>query len=196
MPWIQNVSMSDVKRGLHFEAGENSMLIQIVDPAYEFPTPLKQFREVHQFEFLDVEADGLTNNGEGEWSDVGEFACTQEQADRLVELLQHAMDNRMNVLVHCHAGVCRSGAVCEVGVMMGFDDTEVFRSPNLLVKHLMMKRLGWTYDTDEKHSTNGYTTPSGIIIPPQTLDWSNDNEKVFTLADARRKYRFNTGEDV
>jgi rhodanese-related sulfurtransferase len=187
MPWIQNVSMSDVKRGLHFEAGENSMLIQIVDPAYEFPAPLKQFKEVHQFEFLDVEATD---------SEFAEFACTQEQADRLVELLQHAMDKRMNVLVHCHAGVCRSGAVCEVGVMMGFNDTEVFRSPNLLVKHLMMKRLGWTYDSDEKHSTNGYTTSSGIIVPPQTLDWSNDNEKVFTLADARRKYRFNTGEDV
>ena len=93
----------------------------------------------------------------------------------------------MNVVVHCHAGVCRSGAVCEVGVMMGFDDTEVFRSPNLLVKHLMMKSLGWTYDEQETHSINGVPLPE---------DWTNDNEKVFTLADARRKYRFNKGEEV
>ena len=178
MPWIQNVGISDIRSGRHFEAGENSMLIQIVDPGYAFPHPLKQFKEVHQFEFLDVEA---TDKG------FDEFACTQAQADQLVVLLQRALDKRMNVVVHCHAGVCRSGAVCEVGIMMGFDDTEVFRSPNLLVKHLMMKRLGWTYNTDEKHSINGV---------PLAEDWTNDNEKVFTLADARRKYRFNTGEDV
>lgn len=178
MPWIQNCSISDIKSARHFEAGENSMLIQIVDPAYEFPTPLKQFKEVHQFEFLDVEDnDGLLH----------EFAIKQAQADRLVELLQHALNKRMNVVVHCHAGVCRSGAVCEVGVMLGFDDTEVFRSPNLMVKHLMMKKLGWTYDSEEVHSINGVPLPE---------DWTNDNEKVFTLADARRKYRFNHGEDV
>ena len=166
-PWIQNVSMSDIKSARHFEAGGNSMLIQIVDPAYEFPTPMKQFKEVHQFEFLDIE-------------EAHEFAVTQEQADRLVQLLQHALENRMHVVVHCHAGVCRSGAVCEVGVMMGFRDTEVFRAPNLLVKHKMMKALGWTYDEQEPHTING---------APVDEDWTNDNEKVFTLADARRKYR-------
>jgi hypothetical protein len=185
MPWIQNVSMSDIKRGLHFDPGVNAMLIQIVDPTYEFPEPLYKFKEVHKFEFLDVEADGLTNDGDGNWSDVSEFAITQEQANELVRLLQHATDNRMNVIVHCHAGVCRSGAVCEVGVMLGFNDTEVFRSPNLLVKHRMMKALGWTYDEDEGHSVNGVPLPE---------DWTNNNEKVFTLADARRKYRENHGD--
>jgi hypothetical protein len=102
----------------------------------------------------------------------------------------------MNVIVHCHAGVCRSGAVCEVGVMLGFNDTEVFRSPNLLVKHRMMRKLGWTYDENEPHTINGVTLPSGIIIPAKTIDWSNDNEKVFTLADARRKYRKNFEDDI
>lgn len=179
-PWIQNVSMSDIKKGYHFEAGINSMLIQIVDPPGDFPAPAKQFREVHQFDFLDIEEDGMTNNGDGKWTDMSEFAVTQEQADKLVELLQHAMANRMNVVVHCHAGVCRSGAVCEVGVMMGFRDTEVFRAPNLLVKHKMMRKLGWTYDENEPHTINGQ---------PVDEDWTNDNEKVFTLADARRKYR-------
>ena len=71
----------------------------------------------------------------------------------------------MNVIVHCHAGVCRSGAVAEIGVMLGFNDTESFRSPNLLVKHKMMKALGWTYDEDEKHSINGETTDWGFVIP-------------------------------
>ena len=186
-PWIQNVAMSDIKRGFHFEAGINSMLIQIMDPPGDFPTPLKQFREVHQFDFLDIEKDGMTNNGDGSWTDMSEFAITDEQAAELVRLLQHALENRMNVVVHCHAGVCRSGAVCEVGVMMGFRDTEVFRSPNLLVKHKMMKVLGWTYDDQEPHTVNGVPLPE---------DWTNDNEKVFTLADARRKYREQYGDNI
>lgn len=141
-PWIQNVARSDIVRGLHIEPGPNAMLIQISDPPGNHPTPKYQFREVHQFDFLDVEIDDEVLEEE--------MRCSQEQANELARLLKHALDNRMNVIVHCHAGVCRSGAVCEVGVMMGFRDTEVFRSPNLLVKHRMMKALGWLYDEQEK----------------------------------------------
>jgi predicted protein tyrosine phosphatase len=156
MPWIQNVSMSDIKTGRHIEAGENSMLIQIVDPAYEFPTPLKQFKETHQFEFLDAERDDKYPD---------ECKVTDEQAEQLVTLLRTALNNRMNVVVHCHAGVCRSGAVAEIGVMMGFSDAEAFRSPNLLVKHKMMKVLGWTYDENEPHTINGVETSWGFVLP-------------------------------
>jgi len=144
--WIQNVSMSDIRQGFHINPGINSMLIQIVDPAYEFPVPEYQFREVHQFEFLDAEQNDRFPD---------ECKITDEQAQELVRLLQHAQEQRMNVIVHCHAGVCRSGAVAEVGVMLGFRDTEAFRSPNLLVKHKMMKALGWTYDEAEPHTING-----------------------------------------
>jgi hypothetical protein len=62
MPWIQNVSMSDIKRGLHFDPGVNAMLIQIVDPAYEFPEPLYKFKEVHKFEFLVFKQIEIKNN--------------------------------------------------------------------------------------------------------------------------------------
>lgn len=146
MPWIQNVSLADIQKGFHFDAGFNSMLIQIVDPDMEFPKPFHQFREVHKFKFLDLEG--------GE--DFGqESLITDDQAMDLAGLLQRALDSRMNVIVHCVAGVCRSGAVAEVGIMMGFNDTEVFRSPNLLVKHKMMKVLGWSYDENEEHTING-----------------------------------------
>ena len=144
--WIQNVALSDIEKGRHIRVGENSMLIQIVDPGMVFPTPLYKFKEVHQFEFLDLERDDMYGE---------EFKITDVQAEQLVKLLQHAQQNHMDVIVHCVAGVCRSGAVCEVGVMMGFQDTEVFRSPNLLVKHKMMRVLGWTYDEQEKHTING-----------------------------------------
>jgi predicted protein tyrosine phosphatase len=146
MPRIQNVALVDIPKGHHIRVSDNSMLIQIVDPAMEFPKPKHQFKEVHQFEFLDLErAD--------KWGE--EFKVTDEQAEKLVNLLQHALDKSMDVVVHCVAGVCRSGAVCEVGVMMGFKDTEDYRSPNLLVKHKMMQALGLTYDENEPHTING-----------------------------------------
>jgi predicted protein tyrosine phosphatase len=155
--WIQNIALSDIKKGFHIDPGLNAMLIQIVDPGYEFPTPLYKFKEVHQFEFLDIE--------EKDFALEESMRCSHEQAQELVRLLQHALEHRMNVIVHCHAGVCRSGAVCEIGVMLGFDDTEVFRSPNLLVKHRMMKALGWAYDENEPHTINGVVLDSGIILP-------------------------------
>jgi predicted protein tyrosine phosphatase len=150
MPWIENVAAADVPMRFHHDAGPNSMLIQIMDPAPTWwPAPAHEFREVHRFEFMDVERDD-------KWPD--EAKITPAQAEEIVRLLKHALENRMNVVVHCMAGLCRSGAVAEVGVMMGFEDTERFRSPNLLVKHSLMKALGWTYDENEKPDLESWRT--------------------------------------
>jgi predicted protein tyrosine phosphatase len=137
--WIENVSKQDVKLGFHMDAGKNSMLIRIQDPATEFGkiACADMFKEVHEFEFLDAE------------DDDGFEDCVKiqdEQAAELVRLLQHALDNSMNVVVHCHAGICRSGAVVEIATMMGFTATERLRIPNMRVKHKMMQVLGWTYE--------------------------------------------------
>ena len=177
MPWIENVAATDITKSFHHDAGPNSMLISICDPAGWRPEAKHQFKERHDFEFLDVE----------ERDEVLEesMRCSHAQAAELVRLLEHALANRMNVVVHCTAGVCRSGAVAEVGVMMGFDDVGNFRSPNLLVKHRMMKALGWTYDANEPHTINGVALDE---------DWTNDNEKVFTLAAARRERRKREGD--
>lgn len=164
--WIQNVALSDIQKGFHINPGDNAMLIQIVDPCMEFPTSLYKFKEVHQFEFLDLEKDDLPS--------AEEFKITDAQAQKLVDLLLKAYGQRMNVIVHCVAGVCRSGAVCEIGVMLGFEDTEVFRSPNLLVKHKMMKCLGWTYDENEPHTINGIQLESGLIIPKRLEEQAGD----------------------
>lgn len=160
MPWIENIPLENVATGRHHDCGINSMLIQISDHDMAFPTPKHTFKEVHQFTFLDIEEDGMTNTGAG-MIDLSEFAITDNQAAELVRLLQHAWENRMNVVVHCHAGVCRSGAVAEVGVMMGFADCEKFRIPNLLVKHKMMRLLGWTYDSEEKSDPEAWMRYNG-----------------------------------
>ena len=157
MPWIQNVALSDIKKGFHIDPGPNNMLIQIVDNGMEFPEPKYKFNSVHQFQFLDIEKDDFCIEPEMKIND--------DQAKSLVILLKQALLNRSNVIVHCVAGVCRSGAVCEVGVIMGFDDTEAFRSPNLLVKHKMMSVLGMTYDENEAHTINGIVLDSGLIVP-------------------------------
>lgn len=164
--WIQNVALSDITKGFHINPGDNAMLIQIVDPCMEFPTPLYKFKEVHKFEFLDLEKDDMPS--------AEEFKVTDAQAQQLVDLLLKAYGQRMNVIVHCVAGVCRSGAVCEIGVMLGFEDTEVFRSPNLLVKHKMMKHLGWTYDENEPHTINGIQLESGLILPKRDAEHPGD----------------------
>ena len=142
MPWIENVAAADVPMRFHHEAGENSMLIQIMDPASSWwPNPAHDFKETHRFEFLDAEdRDGFPD----------ETKISDTQAQEIVDLLKHALENNMNVVVHCMAGLCRSGAVAEVGVMMGFADAERTRIPNIRVKHKMMKVLSWTYDADEK----------------------------------------------
>ena len=138
MPWIQNVSYKDVITGYH-DWDKNTILIRIVDPLMDFPEPAKEFRDIYHFEFLDLEE--KDNFAE-------EFKITAEQAKDIVAILKEALNDDYNVVVHCVAGICRSGAVAEVGVMLGFTDTYTYRSPNLLVKHSLMKVLGWTYDTE------------------------------------------------
>jgi predicted protein tyrosine phosphatase len=137
MPWIENVAAADIPTGFHHDVGPNSMLISIADPAGWRPEAKQQFKERHNFEFLDAEdEDGFPE----------EAKITDAQAEQIVELLQRALENRMNVVVHCMAGICRSGAIVEVGTMMGFNDCEKYRQPNLRVKHKLMKQLGWTYN--------------------------------------------------
>ena len=155
--FIENVSMTDAIVGHHYDPGPNSMLIRIQDPATEFRPVKHEFKYVEEFEFLDAEdSDGFPD----------ECKISDAQAEKLVTLLKFALEHRVNVVVHCHAGICRSGAVTEVATMMGFTPTERFRMPNLRVKHKMMKALGLTYDSDEKQGfTNGWVSESGIIMP-------------------------------
>jgi predicted protein tyrosine phosphatase len=134
--WIVNASRYEISVGEHRPV-DNTVLIQIGDPATEFPIPKAQFVATYQFEFLDV------SEHETQFS---EFMITDQQASEIVDILKLAASNKQNVMVHCVAGLCRSGAVTEVGVMMGFEDTHRYRNPNVFVKKMLMRQLGWTYD--------------------------------------------------
>ena len=135
--WIENVAASDVSTGYHYACGDNAMLISITDPAGWKPKKHYTFKEIHEFEFLDAEdEDGFPD----------EAKISDEQAEQIVALLKHALDQHMNVVVHCFAGICRSGAVVEVATKMGFTPTDRFRDPNKRVLSKMMKALGVTYE--------------------------------------------------
>lgn len=136
MPWIQNVPMYQVENGTHRHPGDNTILIQITDPDHEFPEPyyLQKFKEVHQLHFLDVE--------------YGEFAVSPIQARSIAAVLEHAYACEKNVLVHCHMGICRSGAVAEAGEALGFDYNNSFRRPNLRVKRMVTSALKLGFDPE------------------------------------------------
>lgn len=138
MAWIQNISFADANNGNYPKVMiHNTVRIQIVDPDMDFPVTPDKFLNVHQFKFLDVEKD----------TDCDEsLKISQEQASKIVKILQDCLDNEYNVVVNCVAGCNRSGAVTEVGVMMGFDDTGAYRGYNCMVKYMLMKELGWTYE--------------------------------------------------
>ena len=128
MPFIENVAYTDISKAWHFDPGENSMLIQIVDEHLPFPVPKYPFKVVRQFSFEDVEED--TPN-----------AIQKHHASDIADSLIEAQSKRMNVVVHCVAGLCRSGAVVECGIALGFQDTEKYRQPNLRVKKMILDAL-------------------------------------------------------
>jgi predicted protein tyrosine phosphatase len=137
--FIENVAATDITTGFHYDCGPNAMLISITDPAGWKPTRKHDFKEVYEFEFLDAEDADAEEYGE-------EPLFSDAQAEEIIRLLQRAQENAMNVVVHCYAGICRSGAVVEVAEIMGFTPSDRYRQPNLRVKSKLMKVLGLTYE--------------------------------------------------
>lgn len=125
MPQIINMDKFDAAK---FVPNGGWDLIRISDPAQwlvEIDRKIvKRYNSIHHFEFLDAD--------DGQFPD--ECLFQDEQARQILDILFNALDNDRNVLVHCNMGLCRSGAVVEMGVVMGFEDPQRTRIPNLRVK--------------------------------------------------------------
>lgn len=133
--WIENRSLDAVRRGIHRQPNENDILIQITSPDTPFPDPAFPFKEVHRFHWDDV-------NGLGH-EDGKNTMITQEEADHIIAILDKAFKEEKNVIVHCHAGISRSGAVVDIGVIMGFACTpNIWRHPNIEIR----RELLYAYD--------------------------------------------------
>lgn len=136
--YCHNISMDSAKRGFWVNVTqENVIYIQITDPCCAFEPMKNNFAEIHRFEFLDDDLEG----------DGHEFSITDEQAEELAKILRRANDEQRHVIVSCHAGLCRSGAVTEImNRVFGYEPGPSVRSPNQLVMKKVMRSLGLSYD--------------------------------------------------
>ena len=129
--FAENCAAYQIEEGKHTNPGENSILIQIADLDGEFPKPLHKFKEIYQFKFLDVE-DHDKNVDQG---------ISDAQALEITKILLHARFNKMNVIVNCVMGLCRSGAVVDAAASIGFEETRKTRIPNTTVKKKIFKYM-------------------------------------------------------
>lgn len=136
MPKIENCPQIAVEKGTHELSPDNAILIQITDPGNVFVTPKfnTSFLMTYCFQFYDVTTP-LWGRG-----------CllepiTQDQADDIFDILIYALKNNYDVLVHCTAGLCRSGAVVEIGTIMGFEAVHENRIPNVEVKSKLLRAM-------------------------------------------------------
>ena len=133
---IENISYADVVKGQHKNNPENTVLIQIVDVGMDFPIPKHQFKEVYQFQFMDLT----------EITEVNlPVMMSVEQAKQITEILTYAKTLDYDVTVHCVAGLCRSGAIAEVGEILGYTYIGNGKQPNSYVKRMLLDQIGY-YD--------------------------------------------------
>ncbi len=134
MPWIQHYSRFDIKEGLHFYEPHKTALISINDVDEPAPKPKYDFVSTIVFHFEDV-VDATDPN-----------SITPHDAKLLGMFLQKMFSEGKNVIVHCHAGVCRSSAVALAGKAIGFTLEPKSRLPNSLVLTRIVEQLGLPID--------------------------------------------------
>lgn len=128
MPTITNISAFDVSQII---PKENTVLVRIGDYINPYFPPIHGgFHSVHTFCFDDTLTDGAVS-------------ISEQHAKDIAGILKDCLTNNRDILVHCFAGICRSGAVVECGVVLGFEDGGAHRQPNVLVKHKIFKALGF-----------------------------------------------------
>ena len=131
MQFIENISLNDVLVGEHYlDTERGTVLIRIQDVCTNFrPSGFGHLCVTeHHFNFEDIEEDTPG-------------AINDEQARLIAHILLNAWRKGQSVICACMAGLCRSGAVAEAGMAIGFNDTGRTRIPNLRVKNLVMRHL-------------------------------------------------------
>lgn len=134
----ENVSRFDVMQGNHISVQcSSTYLIQISDTG-SLQTDVKYedfFKDKLCLNFNDVEDE----------FDIS--SITDYQAQQIADFILKAKTDNADIVVHCLAGICRSGAVVEAAMSVGYTDAvNRQRIPNALVKRKVMQCLG-TYIT-------------------------------------------------
>lgn len=145
MPYIKNHAGYDLESN-GFRVEPNTALIQLLDIGIPYipKTDYSVFADVSQFYFLDLD--------EGD-DGFNEYGITKPQAGLLVRTLESHLEKGYNIIVHCTAGINRSGAVTEFGIRhLGFDDTGVHRGANQTVLKYLEEVSGSRKDQDYYNS--------------------------------------------
>jgi predicted protein tyrosine phosphatase len=169
MPWIGNYSYADIRSGNHAIEPNRTVLIRIMGIGHVFEEAdvarRSEFLNIYKFAFEDLEPTEVHDE-----TQFGEMVPVQ--AVIMHWYMRDALNAGYNVVVHCVQGLCRSGAVTEVGVMMGFNDLGRPRLPNMHVKKLLMKQAGFDWnqlfeDRMKSEATSQYYTQTegGILRP-------------------------------
>lgn len=120
MPKIYNLSKAEIERTTYStrKPYQGYAIMRILDPAMHFKNVHNcGFVEEVRFEFLDSDPEECVLYN---WPD--EFLITDEQAEQIARKLLEWESRGLNIIVHCHAGLCRSGAVVLAMVERGYDD--------------------------------------------------------------------------
>lgn len=134
----ENVSRLDILEGNHISVQcSPTYLIQISDVCKRQPIPKfeEYFKSILRLNFDDVE------------DESNKFCISDYQAQQIANFILKARSDNADIVVHCLAGICRSGAVVEAAMSVGYTDAvNRNRIPNTLVKRKLMQCLG-TYIT-------------------------------------------------
>jgi len=137
---VENISYYAIENGLHKNSGDDTVLIRILDTDNDSPVkPKVNFDKTFIFKFLDVDADADIDD---------KYKFNSDMAKEIVSIFEYCKENNKNIVVHCTAGLCRSGAIAEIASMLSFEPVHDNRMPNSLVKGLLMKELGWSYEDE------------------------------------------------
>ena len=136
MPLIENCSLADYMAMKFSIDVDNAVAIRIADSDGEFYHTKwnKDFMKEHHFHFNDVEepsAYGGSSRG----------LITEKQAFKIAQIIKECLEQNKHIIVHCMAGISRSGAVVEAARFYGFDVIEKYKIPNCAVKTRVIREL-------------------------------------------------------
>lgn len=140
MPTIANYMRKMIEEW-ELPNSQDSILISIIDMGTLPVKPKSQFKHIYTFQFDDVDEqiEGLQ-------------PISNYQAKRIAEIIKQCKDDNVDIFVHCTAGVSRSGAVVEAGLLYGFELPKWHtygRIPNRTVYNNIRRELGITFSFEE-----------------------------------------------
>lgn len=131
MPWIANIGHAAAEQ---WEPDGNTVCISITEPGIKARLP----------KFVDMIRENFQDYDSAKAHPENAVLFSGTQAARIARFARKHRENNRNILVHCAAGISRSGAVADalLQAFPEYEDKGWPRHPNGHVKSLMKRALG------------------------------------------------------